>query len=203
MRCRGLHRLANPAFLRGVSFLCFAQCCTVLRSRWRQSGVTSSLYPRNTVVHIQFLSAQIGQALPRVTDRRTSASACCILQSASGQVLMDQPHRHNAFTHGRGAPLDRAAAHVAGCEFSRHPRLNEEQPPRTFLAEIPFEHGAVQRFPHRTKLRSSRSTASSSQPVLASAPKRPTTSHPTEPKRPRIPNYCERRRSVTPMCCGP
>jgi hypothetical protein len=145
----------------------------------------------------------IGQALSHAIDRRTSASACCILQSASGQVLMDRPHRHNAFTHGRGAPLDRAAAHVAGCEFSRHPRLNEERPPRTFLAEVPFEHGAAQRFPLKTKLRSSRSTASSSQPVLASAPKRPTTSHPTEPKRPRIPNYCERRRSVTPMCCGP
>jgi hypothetical protein len=28
---------------RGVSFLCLAQCCTVLRSRWYQSGINSTL----------------------------------------------------------------------------------------------------------------------------------------------------------------
>ena len=38
MRCRGLQGLAIPHIQR-VSFPCLALCCTVLRSRWSQSGV--------------------------------------------------------------------------------------------------------------------------------------------------------------------
>ncbi len=38
-RCRGLHKLANPAYLGRFSLPRLAPCCIVLRSRWCQSGV--------------------------------------------------------------------------------------------------------------------------------------------------------------------
>src|SRR3954453_17447366 len=43
MRCRGLQRLAKPAYLEGFSFPCLAQCCTVLRSRWYQIGINRGI----------------------------------------------------------------------------------------------------------------------------------------------------------------
>jgi hypothetical protein len=36
---------------RGVSFLRLAQCCTVLRSRWYQSGINITSYSPDTVIH--------------------------------------------------------------------------------------------------------------------------------------------------------
>src|SRR5215210_4514631 len=66
-----------------------------------------------------------------------------------GQVLMDQLHRHSALAHRGGAPLDRAAAHVARGEHARHARLQEERLPRTFLPLfLTFERITVQ-FPSR------------------------------------------------------
>ena len=41
MRCRSLHGLANAAYLEGFPFL--AVCCTVLRSRWYQSGINRGI----------------------------------------------------------------------------------------------------------------------------------------------------------------
>ena len=49
--CRGLHRLANPAYLKGFPFSAFAQRCTVLRSQWCQSGVTNTLASTFAFVH--------------------------------------------------------------------------------------------------------------------------------------------------------
>ena len=57
---------------------------------------------------------------------------------------MDQLHRHSALAHRGGAPLDRAAAHVASREYSRQARLQEERLPRTFSPGVVFEHRTVQ-----------------------------------------------------------
>jgi hypothetical protein len=37
---QGCVGVANPAYLEGVSLPCLAECCTVLRSPWYQSGVS-------------------------------------------------------------------------------------------------------------------------------------------------------------------
>jgi hypothetical protein len=52
MCCGGLQRLANPAFLEGISFLRFAARCTVLRSRWYQSGISPLRIGYPLVLHI-------------------------------------------------------------------------------------------------------------------------------------------------------
>jgi hypothetical protein len=36
---QGFARVCKNRIFKGISFLCFAACCTVLRSRWYQSGV--------------------------------------------------------------------------------------------------------------------------------------------------------------------
>src|SRR5215204_3794742 len=66
------------------------------------------------------------------------------LHAGIGQVLMDQPHCHRALAHRRGAPLDRAAAHVTRREYSWHASLQEERLPRTFLPVVVIECRIVQ-----------------------------------------------------------
>src|SRR5918994_3089974 len=39
---QGFARGCKSPISKGVSFLCLAQCCTVLRSRWYQSGIRTS-----------------------------------------------------------------------------------------------------------------------------------------------------------------
>jgi hypothetical protein len=39
---QGVARVCKWAIFKGVSFLCLALCCTVLRSRWCQSGVNGA-----------------------------------------------------------------------------------------------------------------------------------------------------------------
>ena len=36
----------NPRISRPISLLCLAECCTVLRSRWYQSGIKDAIFPR-------------------------------------------------------------------------------------------------------------------------------------------------------------
>src|SRR5215213_11142198 len=62
---------------------------------------------------------------------------------------MDKPHRHRALAHRGGDPLDRAAAHVARCEYTRHARLQVVRCPRTFLPDVSPEHGALERSPRQ------------------------------------------------------
>jgi hypothetical protein len=40
---QGFASLCKPPINRALSFLCLALCCTVLRSRWYQSGINSTL----------------------------------------------------------------------------------------------------------------------------------------------------------------
>jgi hypothetical protein len=42
---QGLARACKFRIFKGSSFLCLAQCCTVLRSQWCQSGVNMILSP--------------------------------------------------------------------------------------------------------------------------------------------------------------
>ena len=53
----------------GFSLLCLDQCCTVLRSRWYQSGVNTPSRPRDAVVRVKFSSVQIRDAWPCPIDR--------------------------------------------------------------------------------------------------------------------------------------
>jgi hypothetical protein len=40
---QGLAGVCKPRISKGFSFLCLAVCCTVLRSRWYQSGINITL----------------------------------------------------------------------------------------------------------------------------------------------------------------
>jgi hypothetical protein len=42
---QGFARIYNSPISKPISFLCLALCCTVLRSRWCQSGVKRCLDP--------------------------------------------------------------------------------------------------------------------------------------------------------------
>jgi|SRR5215203_1499220 len=62
---------------------------------------------------------------------------------------MDQFHRHSALAHRGGAPLDRATAHIASCEYSTQARLQEERLARKVSPGLFVERGAVQRLPRQ------------------------------------------------------
>ena len=57
---------------------------------------------------------------------------------------MDQRHRHSTLSHRGGTPLDRAAAHVASCEYARQARLQQERLPRRFSPSVLIERRTVQ-----------------------------------------------------------
>ena len=69
---QGFAGLCKCPISKGFSFLRFAPCCTVLRSRWCQSGVNITLYLRRAVVQLNFF-VRIGRVSPLVINWRTSA----------------------------------------------------------------------------------------------------------------------------------
>src|SRR5215208_2748596 len=52
---RGCAEACKSRISRRLSVLRIAECCTVLRSRWYQSGINITLYPSYTVLHLKFL----------------------------------------------------------------------------------------------------------------------------------------------------
>ena len=116
MRCRDLHERANPPYLSRFLFCALPRCCTVLRSRWCQSGVKVVSEVRGFHVAGSFvLSKRVGMGRANPQPVEFTLDYCRHLH-----------YRGSVYLHQRGAEgsrtpeLRRAKASASHC---RKPRL--------------------------------------------------------------------------------
>src|ERR671920_2017756 len=116
MRCRGLHRVANPAYLCRFPLHWVAACCTVLRCRWYQSGITlptprrSSLWSfLDTLAYPAFIDTL--RRLPRSPDQamynpweraRVVHDVAAIQEVGVARLLAGEPGRNGDDLHPGG-----------------------------------------------------------------------------------------------------